>query len=61
MMDCRECQYFNNELNICNDLEVFVNRDDIKDIVCRFDLKAIPFKEAYDDIKRNKDVSNNRT
>jgi hypothetical protein len=47
--ECFKCKgkFFNRELNICEDLKLYVNKDNHFEVVCRYNKDAI----AWDKIK----------
>ena len=51
-MNCRQCPYYNKELNICKTKKFFVNRKNIKEIVCRYDKNAIALNEVYKNVNK---------
>jgi len=47
-MNCDiKCKYYNESLHICNDKEVFLDRVNVKLIVCRYSKNAIPFADRH--------------
>jgi len=54
---CNLCEgkFFNQELNICTDSEIFLNKKNIKEIVCRYNENAIPFSsvEEYNEVSHD--------
>ena len=46
---CILCEggFYSKDKNICKDSEVFVDKNNIKNIVCRYSENAIPFNDVY--------------
>ena len=44
---CINCEYYLSGSTICNDKEWFVDKNEPKKIVCRYNKNAIKFSEVY--------------
>jgi hypothetical protein len=51
-MECKNCLYYNKELNICKIEKFYVNKNNIKEIVCKYNKNAISLNEAYKNVNK---------
>jgi hypothetical protein len=53
-MKCKKCAYYDIKTNSCKDKENFVDKNNYKLIVCRFNKNSIPFRKIYNVDKNRK-------